>query len=171
MNGYARAFAAGLVGLCAGCDRDIPTGPPEIRLGRDECAGCGMMINEDRCSSALLVESAGTWGYELFDDIGCMLDYEREKAGEVTIHDRFVHDYNLRTWLKSEAGDILLAPEAISTPMASGIVAIGDHAVAESLRSTTGARIMNYVEAGAARREWKAARRGVSQGMPAESAH
>ena len=37
--------------LLAGCDRAPLSGPPELRLGRDECVECGMIINDDRCSS------------------------------------------------------------------------------------------------------------------------
>ena len=42
--------------ICAitlvGCGGDDLSGPPTLRLGSDECAECGMIIGEERCSSS-----------------------------------------------------------------------------------------------------------------------
>lgn len=154
----------------SGCDRDPLTGPPELRLGRDECAECGMIINEDRCSSALLIDSDGERRHALFDDIGCMVDFEGEKKSEVTVHDRFVHDYNTRAWIDATTASILFTdPEKIITPMGSGIVALRDQTSADALRSAVGGEIMNYTAGAAARSQWKKSRFGRTPERPAQS--
>ena len=47
----AFALAASLAALAtlASCQQTPLTGPPELKLGRQECGDCGMLINEDRC--------------------------------------------------------------------------------------------------------------------------
>ncbi|MBL8746479.1 MAG: nitrous oxide reductase accessory protein NosL [Phycisphaerae bacterium] len=156
------------LGSLIGCDRGVVSGPPEVRMGRDECVECGMMINEDRCCSALVIEFEGERRHALFDDIGCMLDYEQEKGHQVTVFDRFVRDYGKRAWVKAESAVIVFSPETISTPMATGIVAFGEAGDAEGLRRTAGGRLMTYVEVASARREWKAARFGGRDGAGSE---
>lgn len=145
----------------AGCQRDPLAGPPEIRLGSDECAECGMIINESRCSSALLIESEGEQRHLLFDDLGCMLDYEHEHGHEHATIDRFVRDYSADGWAQAERAFYLSAdPDTLPTPMGSGLAAVGDADSAERLRSEVNGRIMTYAQAAAARRQWKQARLG-----------
>ncbi len=145
----------------AGCQRDPLTGPPEIRLGSDECAECGMIINESRCSSALLIESEGERRHLLFDDMGCMLDYEHEHQHEHATIDRFVRDYAADGWARADAALYVSAdPDTLPTPMGSGLAAVADTASAERVRSEVNGKIMTYAEAARARRLWKQARLG-----------
>jgi copper chaperone NosL len=105
----------------AGCTGEREDGPPKINLGRDECVECGMIISEERFSSALIVEEHGRLQPQLFDDIGDMLDYERGHP-EAVIMRRFVHDYETGTWLAA-ADAVYVSTDAIHTPMGSGVVA------------------------------------------------
>jgi copper chaperone NosL len=155
----AIALAALLAGASA-CQRAELTGPPDLRLGRDQCIECGMIINEDRFSSAALVAVEERRGREhyLFDDVGCMLDYQREYP-EIAFIELFAHDANTRAWLPAQEAVFLLTdPSAILTPMGSGIAAYADRAAAEAAQATFGGEILSYSELAAPRRAWIEAR-------------
>lgn len=129
---------AALPGLLGACRGEPLSGPPALHLGRDECASCGMIVNEARCSCALLVREGDEREYRLFDDIGCMLGYEREHEGAVVIS-RFVHDYATGAWIDGQTGAFLVAPEGrIITPMGSGVVAFAERSAAEKKQRDTG---------------------------------
>lgn len=144
-NSIASLGVALSLACAAGCSRDELTGPPQLRLGRDECRACGMLINDDRCSSGMLIEVAGMREHVLFDDIGCMLEYERDHASgadesdaavdldSVTILQRSVHDYHTRAWVNADSAWFVRSDaDALSTPMASGIVAFADRSAADA---------------------------------------
>lgn len=155
-----RAFLAlgvmGSAALMVPCCRRAPlTGPPQLRLGRDECIECGMIINEDRCSSAFLIEREGLREYVMFDDIGCMLDYQHEQGADIRIVEGFVHDHGSRAWVSRDAAAFLFADRIkIPTPMGSGIVAFAGHAEAERAQAELGGQIMDYKSLIPARRAW-----------------
>lgn len=151
------------VALLGGCSRSDLSGPPELRIGRDECGECGMIVSEDRCSSALLVESDGVREHIMFDDIGCMLDYERDKADRFTPVDAFVHDHGTREWVRAAEASFLLADrERLATPMGSGIVAFAAEESARARQGEVGGEVMGYARLAEARREWLRARYGES---------
>ena len=58
--------------LLAGCSRSPESGPVEIRLDRDVCTRCRMVISEPRFAAEVRgpVEGGGTRVWK-FDDIGC----------------------------------------------------------------------------------------------------
>ena len=75
------SWPAALLALgLAGCARVDLSRPPELRAGRDECGECGMLISDERCAAASLVERDGAREFVLFDDIGCQLAFEEERA-------------------------------------------------------------------------------------------
>ena len=157
----AAALATLLAGASA-CQRAELTGPPELRLGRDQCIECGMIINEDRFSSAALIDAGGGRGREhyLFDDVGCMLDYQREHP-DITFIELFVHDAATRNWLTTQQAIFLLTDSsAILTPMGSGIAAYSDSAAAEAARAAHGGQSHGYAELAAPRQAWVQARMG-----------
>lgn len=136
------------------CSSDPLSGPPQIKLGRSECAACGMIISEDRCSSALLVEHEGVREYRLYDDIGCMLDDERDAGSRPTL-ERYVHDYERRVWIDASRATFLFTQrDAIVTPMGSGIVAFADRADAERANQAHAGDVHDYASLAAARRDW-----------------
>lgn len=156
----ATALAVLAMLLCGGCNRASVSGPPEMRLGRDECGECGMLISEDRCSSAMIVEREGQRDYVLFDDIGCMLDYERESLDGAAVVDRFVHDYSTRKWVRTETAVFLAAPsDRLVTPMSSGMVAFATRPAAEAVLRMHGGVLADYHEITAVRAEWDRRRR------------
>lgn len=139
--------AAALLALLGACDRADLAGPPELRLGRDECGECGMLIAEDRCAAAVLAEVAGRHEHILYDDIGCMLAHESVKNPDTRILGRFVRDYGFRAWVSADLAVFVVAdPGRVQTPMGSGIVAYEDGAAARAKALELQAETATYAE-------------------------
>lgn len=144
----AAVIGAGLT-ACGGAPL---SGPPTLHLGRDECAGCGMIISEERSAAALLMEEGGERRHLVFDDIGCMLDYEREHAAGARVIERYVHDYGSREWGPGGSAVFLIAEDGkLATPMGSGIVAFLSGEAAERQRTSSGGRVTDLA---GVRDEW-----------------
>ncbi|MDP1662796.1 MAG: nitrous oxide reductase accessory protein NosL [Phycisphaerales bacterium] len=144
------------------CQRAPLTGPPELRLGRDMCAECGMIISEDACASATLVEREGVREHALFDDIGCMLDYASEHAGSLQTVESFVRDYSERSWASSSSSWFLLTDgEHVRTPMASGIVAFATSSAAQAAQARWGGKVVQEADLPAARDAVHRERQGI----------
>ncbi len=140
----------------AACGRTPLHGPPELRLGRSECAECGMLVSEDRCSSSLLVESRALREHLLYDDIGCMLDHEHKGLPGFTIIERYVHDHNTRHWVQAENASFLFTdPQSLYTPMGSGIVAYSTKSDALAAAETHGGTVLDLAQLTDARIAWK----------------
>lgn len=145
-------FAVALfAGGCGGGDR--LSGPPTLRMGRDECAECGMGLSEERCAAASIMRQDGVDAYVLFDDVGCMLDHEQEHH-DSTVSARYVHDYDTKAWLEADEAFFLFA-EKLQTPMGSGIGAFGSREGADAKQRQSGGAIMNWSEIGQARIKWR----------------
>ncbi|MBS0196151.1 MAG: nitrous oxide reductase accessory protein NosL [Planctomycetes bacterium] len=154
-------LTACLSSIVPGCAGDDLSGPPRLRLGHDLCAHCGMIVNEDQCSCAILVEAQGRRQHLIFDDIGCMFDYQREHVHESTLLDEFLHDHSARTWVNARFAVFLVGvhvrPE---TPMGSAIIAFADKGAAEKTRARCGGEVMDAAGAALARRAWLNAKHG-----------
>ncbi len=162
-----RVVAAVMVAAFAGCERRELSGPPGLRMGRDACAECGMLISEDRCACALLTGRAGTREYAVFDDIGCMLDFERSKEPGLNVIEGFVHDHVTRQWVsRSEAVFLFGNQEKIPTPMGSGIVAFTERVDAEKAQREFGGSAIDFAGVVEARRAWMEERYGKPNGGP-----
>ena len=160
-------FLLTFLSTLSACTRTELTGPPNLRLGRDECAECGMIINEDRCSAALLISDDGGREHALFDDIGCMLDYERP----VTVIETFVHDHATRAWVPaSQATFILVDEKSFSTPMGSGMATFADPAQAAAAAAAHAGRTLDFSALPDARREWMRTRFGSPDRAPVSPA-
>lgn len=149
-----------LLALPFSCGRPPLSGPPTLRAGHDECSQCGMIINEARFSSALLVELNGRREHLLYDDIGCMLDAERSGLEGRTAVERYVHDYETRGWIAAEPAIYLMSdPTTLPTPMGSGIIAFADRTRADAAQHAGDGRVLDWTQVSNARREWVEARR------------
>ena len=152
--------------LLPSCVQTDLNAPPNLRLGRDECIECGMIISEDRCSAAMVLNNEGVREPALFDDIGCMLDYAREHP-EKTTPTGFVHDHSTRAWVPLDKAWFALIDETkIKTPMGSGIVAFGRRPDAESLAAAYAGTVIDYASLPAARKAWMEARYGSPDRAP-----
>jgi copper chaperone NosL len=147
---YVLAIAAAFLIVGCGSSHDN-NAPPKIAYGRDECAHCGMIINDDRHAAALRATVDGRSQDLLFDDIGDMVAYEREHADRLKVTRRFVHDYETREWRDADAA-YYLRSERVHTPMGSGIVALADAAAAARRQQADGGQSGTFaaIRAGAA---------------------
>lgn len=161
MNRIALTGCLTVVALHAGCAREPLSGPPDQQVGRDSCAECGMLIAEDRCAAAALVERRGRREHVHFDDIGCMLDALRDAEALGTVVELYVHDYESRDWALAENAAYLSASSssALRTPMGSGIVAFRDEADANEAAARLGGAVTDFAGVSAGREAWRASRR------------
>jgi copper chaperone NosL len=156
-------LAATLTLAASSCSRGPMSGPPDLRLGRDECAECGMLVSEDRFSTASLVAKGGERLYYYFDDVGCLLDYERELPGDVTVIERYVHDHDTKAWVSAQDASFLLAGvAALQTPMGSGIAAFVTPNAARAAADQYGGDVLDLSRLREARSELMHARDGAA---------
>jgi len=160
MNALRSSFL--LVGLVvAGCEAHLLTGPPTLRPGRDECRECGMLINEDRCSSASILDDRGRRVYAHFDDLGCMLDIERMDSSLPPVVERHVRDYTTREWTRAEqAWYVASNPDRVRTPMGSGLVAFATRDAAAAHAKEHEGVVMTFQDLVAHRKAWMESRYG-----------
>lgn len=147
--------------LLNACGRAPLTGPPELRVGRDECIECGMLVAEDRFSAASLIEQDDERLYVFFDDVGCMLDYEHEKGERIRVLERYVHDHASKAWVAGlDAVFVFADHEKLHTPMGSGIAAFASRPPAQTLADAHAGTLHDFASLAKARREWMWARYG-----------
>ncbi len=113
-----------IIALASGCSRKPNDGPPQVRYGQDECALCGMIVNDARHAAALRAVVDGEQRDLLFDDVGDMIEYEQANPSTTAIR-RYVHDFETRRWV--DAAQARFVQDAtVHTPMGSGILAFAD---------------------------------------------
>jgi len=125
-----------------------------------------MIISESRCGSALVVDDKGRSTYALFDDLGCMLDYEAERPA-LEVHQRYARDYATSGWVRASEGVYLCgAGERVSTPMGSGMVAFGTRGTATAEKERSGGDVVDYAGLVMARKVWAERRRSERAETP-----
>ncbi len=141
--GLATELAA--VMAMAACGHQAAITPPQIHYGEEVCAFCQMTIDDSRFAAALIYRTPdGSQKIATFDDIGCMLAWQREHAADRTIA-AFVHDYKSRQWIKA-AGAWYARSTAIRTPMGWGIAAGRTETDAEAAASRGKLKPMDFSE-------------------------
>jgi cytochrome c553 len=105
-----------------------------------------MIISDERYAAALIADESGSGRHVyMYDDIGCLLDHERQLAGR-TIRARYVHDVTSKQWVESEQAYFARSPK-VQTPMASGIIAASFKADVEQ---QAGAPAVRFADLGGA---------------------
>ncbi len=130
------------IALTAGCQqKPAAVTPPSIQYGQTPCEGCGMIVSDQRYAAAIVLEMPdGERRPAAFDDIGCMLDYEREHHdGKVLA--RFVKDVTSGQWVEAEKATFARG-KSIASPMASGIAATATPQAAEKFASDKNATVV-----------------------------
>lgn len=102
-----------------------------IQKGIDQCASCGMTIEDPQFAGARIVVQAGQKKTLLYDDLGCMLDVERENEGGEA-NARYVQDFKGSGWIKAASAWYTMSPKN-RTPMSSGILAFAKKPAAGAL--------------------------------------
>lgn len=111
-----------------GCGKDGKSSddPPEIKLGRDSCDRCGMIISEERFASGI-VDAEGN--AQVFDDAGEMVATIQEEG----LGDRraWVHGFPSLDWIDATKAWYVVSME-MPTPMGSGVFPFDTEAEARS---------------------------------------
>lgn len=107
----------------AGCSRQTALNPPDIHYGAETCADCGMIINDPRYAAALAWRATpdGSPQTVSFDDIGCLLNWQRHHA-RVQILAAWVKNVRTANWLNAFSA-LYVRNQRLNTPMGSGITA------------------------------------------------
>jgi copper chaperone NosL len=126
-----------LLAACAGTE----TKPVEL-APEDMCSFCRMAISEKRFAAELITLDGDALK---FDDIGCMLDYLKEKPNSPRIAAYFVVDYETGEWVRGEAAFYARSVE-LKSPMSHGIVAFKDHGRAETAVNKHKGKLIRFSE-------------------------
>jgi copper chaperone NosL len=122
---------------CGGTDNTLP----EVVIDRSECAKCRMLISDAR-----FVGMIKTNEYLMFDDLGCMLKFDRTVSAQEK-NGLWVRDYYANQWI--DAGKaVFLRLDAVETPMGYGYIA-----TAKQSEQATGQNVSARIEGFTALRE------------------
>ena len=138
------AFIA--IALVAGCQqKPSAVTPQNIQYGQTPCEGCGMIVSDQRFAAAIILEMPdGERRPAAFDDIGCMLDYEREHH-EGKVLGRFVKDVTTGHWVAADKANFVRG-KSIQSPMASGIAATATVDAAEKFAADHNASVQTFAQ-------------------------
>ncbi|MCA9860321.1 MAG: nitrous oxide reductase accessory protein NosL [Thermomicrobiales bacterium] len=111
------ATAASLPFVLAACGGKKASGnePPSIKLGRDTCKRCGMIISEERFASGTVDRDGNAL---IFDDAGEMIATVQEEG----LNDRrvWVHGSPSLEWMDAREAWYVVTMD-VPTPMGSGV--------------------------------------------------
>ena len=83
------------------------------------CAFCKMAISERQYAAQMISEDEAVMK---FDDIGCMLKYQKANSGGARPAAVYVAHSRTKAWLNAEDA-VFVRSETVKTPMGSGIIA------------------------------------------------
>lgn len=103
--------------ILVGCGEKEASGdePPAIKLGRDTCKRCGMIISEERFASGIVDKNGDA---EIFDDPGEMVSALQEDG--LNGRQPWVHGYPSLEWMHAEDATYVVA-KGSPTPMGTGV--------------------------------------------------
>jgi copper chaperone NosL len=114
--------------------------PVEIAV-EDMCAHCKMAISEKQFVGEIINQDGDALK---FDDIGCMLDYLKEKP-ETKVAAYFFVDYETKNWVEGDK-TIFVKSDEITSPMSGGLIAFNDKTQAEATAAKFKGKILNLQE-------------------------
>lgn len=100
---------------------------PVAIVPEDMCSFCKMAISEKRYAAELLDNEGQAFK---FDDIGCMLNFIKNKKDSAKVAAYFVMDFDERVWTRAEGAYFVRSSE-VSPPMNGGLIAFKDEAKAQ----------------------------------------
>ncbi len=112
-----RLVLLGFTFLLAACGQ--PEIVPVAIHPEDVCASCKMAISEKRFAAEFITKDGDA---RKFDDIGCLLDYLKNKADLNQIAAYFAADDESKKWLQAESAHFVKSAE-LATPMGGNIAA------------------------------------------------
>ena len=143
----AKAGAVNLLLLAAllvipGCD----SGPQPLEYGKDECAGCKMILVDPHYGAELITGKGKVFK---FDDINCLLKFSaKQPAGNDKERKWLIIDYkSVNQFLKADEA-VFLQHDQLHSPMGSHLGAFTSQEAAEAVRKELGGdgRILRWAE-------------------------
>lgn len=121
--------------------------PAETDFKSDICAQCNMVVT----SKSYAAQIVGSDKPLFFDDIGCLVQYERQgKVAPDAIHARYVRTVAGDAWVAVTEAVWVLTKD-VRTPMGYGLHAFADTQGAEDFaKERAGAKVLTWTEAQAA---------------------
>lgn len=115
--------------------------PAETDFKSDHCAECKMVVT----SKSYAAQIVGVGGPLFFDDIGCLVQYERQgKIGIDDVQGRFVRSVAGDAWLPVKDAFWVLTRD-VRTPMGYGLHAFANLKAAEAFtKDKTGAKVLAW---------------------------
>lgn len=119
--------------------------PQPINFGTDECNHCKMTISDKKYGSEIITAKGKAYK---FDDIGCMISFEKEyaqKHKEEKLH-RFVINFNSPATFSSLESAFILKGGSLRTPMASELTGFSTIEGAQNAQKEYGGEIIKGTE-------------------------
>jgi copper chaperone NosL len=135
-----RILAIILALLLTACESK-PRGP--VPIDRDDaCASCRMAISERRYAAELIDQDGNIYK---FDDIVCMLRFAHARGFKPSKATFYVTDYATgKDWVDARQAHFIKLRTSVSSPMASGLVAVVDSTDAAQPAGTEPQRVLSF---------------------------
>ena len=114
---------------------------PVDLAAEDVCSHCKMAISEKQFASELITPDRDAFK---FDDIGCMLDYLKEKP-DTKVAAYFFVEYDTKQWIKGNGASFVKSKE-ITSPMSGGIIAFGNETKAKTAAAEFSGQLLSFTE-------------------------
>ena len=131
-----------LIACLAGCNDSGPLRPPELALGHDICAVCGMSVSDDRYAAAVVLRHDARVTTLLLDDLGELRKLTLPEHDAIAI---FVCDEATRSWVRAEDAHYVKS-ETLRTPMGFGIAAMASAERARVRSGELSGQVVTYAE-------------------------
>ncbi len=106
----------------------------------DMCSYCKMVISEKQYAAELIDSDGQVFK---FDDIGCLLNFVKQRSINVSGASVFVMDYDQRQWIKADDAYYVKSQD-ITTPMNGGIIAFKDQAKANEAAGKYRGKLLRF---------------------------
>lgn len=126
------------VTVLANCQKQA-VGPVALEP-EDMCAYCKMTISEERYAAEFMDSEGQAFK---FDEIGCMINFIKEKKSATQITTYFVMDFDERQWIKADDARYVSSSE-LATPMSGGIIAFKNESKAEEAISKYHGKLLRF---------------------------
>jgi Cu-processing system permease protein len=136
-RGIALLFASGMM---LGCGKPDLSRPPGLRWGEEACAGCRMIISDERFAAALVSETREVLK---FDDIDCLILHEGQCLEDGTVY--WVRDFTGARWIKAREATFVYSTSLV-TPMNHGLAALPSIDAASKLAEDRSGRTLQFNE-------------------------
>lgn len=126
------------VAVLANCQKQAVE--PVALAPEDMCAYCKMAISEKRYAAEFMDSEGQAFK---FDEIGCMINFIKEKKNATKITTYFVMDFDERQWIQATNASYVRSSK-LNTPMNGGIIAFKDQAKAKEAADRYHGKLISF---------------------------